>query len=204
MRSESPPRLAVALCDIEPATFEHCSLIREWLADLGISRVTLCVIPAADHHPFFQRSPALTEWLRDRRSSGDAIAQQGFVGGRPPSWREAVEHVRAGRRLLSLADLEPTGYRAPSLMHALGAWRDLHETFEWWMAAGFLRAGSAPRDGVLRVDVRPGDFAERPSRIRALERTLERAAVRCDSVTYDDLAAARRGRPVQAVTARGA
>src|SRR3954447_5646371 len=89
-------RLAVALHGIEPGTFEHCALIREWLDDLGVARATLCVIPAADHHPFFPRSPALTEWLRERQELGDAIAQQGFVAGRAPSVMEAGEHVRAG------------------------------------------------------------------------------------------------------------
>src|SRR3954447_17110978 len=100
--TDSCRRLAVALHDIEPATFEHCALIREWLGDLGVGRATLCVVPAADHHPFFQRSPALSTWLQERRAAGDAIAQQGFVGGRGPSARESAEHVRAGRRLFTL------------------------------------------------------------------------------------------------------
>jgi hypothetical protein len=187
--TDSSRRLAVALHDIEPATFEHCALIREWLTDLGVRRVTLCVVPAADHHPFFQRSPALTAWLQERRAAGDAIAQQGFVGGRAVSARESSEHVRAGRRLLSLAGLEPRGYRAPSLVHALGAWRELSRTFDWWVAAGALRATSVrPGAGAVRVDLRPADFDHAAGRVRALERTLRRAAEQCRSVTYDDLA----------------
>jgi Uncharacterized protein conserved in bacteria (DUF2334) len=185
-----PARLAVALHDIEPATFEHCTLIRDWLSDLGVQRVTLCVIPAADHHPFFQRSPAMTEWLRERRISGDAIAQQGFVGGRGPAPRESGEHVRAGRRILQLADLEPSGYRAPSLAHVAGAWRELSRTFDWWMTAGRVRTGSVRGGGTLRVDVHPHDFDAHPMRTRTLEKTLRRAAERCRSVTYDELAAA--------------
>ena len=39
--------LAVAVHDIEPATFERAALIRDWLDDLGVDRVTLLVIPAA-------------------------------------------------------------------------------------------------------------------------------------------------------------
>jgi hypothetical protein len=58
-------RLAVGLHGIEPATFEHCALIREWLADLGVQRVTLCV--GAD------RTPGLDAWLQDRRRHGDAV-----------------------------------------------------------------------------------------------------------------------------------
>jgi hypothetical protein len=29
-------RIAVALHDVEPATFERCALIRDWLADCGV------------------------------------------------------------------------------------------------------------------------------------------------------------------------
>jgi hypothetical protein len=35
--------LAVALHDIEPATFERCALIRDWLDDHGVDRVTLVI-----------------------------------------------------------------------------------------------------------------------------------------------------------------
>ena len=39
-------QIAVAIHDVEPATFERCALIRDWLDDLGVGRVTLLVIPA--------------------------------------------------------------------------------------------------------------------------------------------------------------
>ncbi len=190
--SDPDGRLAVALHNIEPATFEHCALIRDWLADLGVRRATLLVIPAADLHPFFQRSPALAEWLRERRDAGDGIAQQGFVGGRAATGRDAVAHVRAGRRLMELADLEPGGYHAPSLTHALGARRELITSFDWWMAPGLWRAGTLlHRARTLRVDVRPEDFDRRPARIRALERTLRTEAARRRPVTFDEIAADR-------------
>ncbi|MEA2125277.1 MAG: hypothetical protein QOI80_2059 [Solirubrobacteraceae bacterium] len=181
-------RLAVALRDVEPATFEHCALIRDWLADCGVDRVTLLVIPAADHHPFFQRRPALAEWLRARRDAGDSIAQQGFVGLGGRGRREAVDHVRAGRRLMELAGLEPSGYDAPSLAHAFGARRELISSFDWWMAPGLWRAGTwLHRAGTLRVDVRPKDFG-RPGRTRALERTLRTESARRRPITFDELA----------------
>ena len=181
----------MALHDVEPATFEHCALIRDWLADAGVDKVTLLVVPAADHHPFFQRSPALVEWLRARRAAGDAIAQQGFVGdtGRVRS-RDAVTHVRAGRHLMELAGLEPVGYHAPTLGHALGARRELMKSFEWWMAPGLWRAGPLlHRARTLRVDVHPRDFDGRASRTRALERTLRAEVARRRPVTFDELAA---------------
>ena len=73
-----PKRVAVALHDIEPATFERCALIRDWLYDHGVDRVTLLVIPARDLHPLGERSPAMSSWLAERRSAGDSIAQHGF------------------------------------------------------------------------------------------------------------------------------
>ena len=188
-----PDRLAVALRDIEPATFERCALVRDWLTDLGVHRATLMVIPAADHHPFFQRSPALAQWLRERRDAGDCIAQQGFVGSGGRGRREATAHVRAGRRLMELAGLEPSGYDAPSLAHALGARRELVASFEWWIAPGVWRAGiRLHRADALRVEIRPRDIGG-TARTRALERTLRREAARRRAVTYAELAKASFG-----------
>jgi hypothetical protein len=121
---------------------------------------------------------------------GDAIAQQGFVRGIEPSARESAEHVRAGRKLLALAGLEPRGYRTPSLRHVVGACRELSRTFDSWIAAGAVRAGSVRTGNTIRIDVHPDDFDARPSRTRALEKTLRRAAGRCHAVTYDELALA--------------
>jgi len=70
--------LAVALHDIEPATFERCALIRDWLDDHGVGQVTLLVIPARDLHPLAERSPEMVRWLIEREHGGDAIAQHGF------------------------------------------------------------------------------------------------------------------------------
>ena len=77
-REDTAARIAVALHDVEPGTFEKCALIRDWLDDFGIAAATLLVIPAADGHPFYQRSPDLGAWLLERRAAGDAIAQHGF------------------------------------------------------------------------------------------------------------------------------
>ena len=74
--------IAVALHDVEPATFERCALIRDWLHDHGVDRVTLLVVPAVDLHPLFQRRPDLAAWLLDCRDRGDTVAQHGFHGGR--------------------------------------------------------------------------------------------------------------------------
>ena len=141
-RCGSERRIAVAIHDVEPATFERCALIRDWLGDHGIDRATLLVIPAPDLHPFFQRRPDLAAWLLDCRDRGDAVAQHGFqhrrsgpagiVRRRGPEAEfarmdAAATHasIEAGRRMLTLAGVEPRGFVAPAYaytpaLHAIG------------------------------------------------------------------------------------
>jgi len=152
-------RIAVALHDIEPATFERCALIRDWLDDHGIDRVTLLVIPARDLHPLGERSPEMTSWLRERRDAGDSIAQHGFQHEqlrRGAFSRHTLLHaysrrsaefagldgeetrraVDAGWRVLKLAGLEPDGFVAPAYAYTPALRRVLPRRFRWW--AGLL------------------------------------------------------------------
>jgi uncharacterized protein len=147
--------LAVALHDVQPATFERSALIRDWLYDLGVGKVTLLVIPAPELHPFFQRSPELAAWLLDRRDGGDAIAMHGlqhrrtrpphplarpvreFQGGEAtefPGLDEdaTVACLDAGRRMLEIAGMPPRGFVAPGYAYT-GALREhLADRFDWW------------------------------------------------------------------------
>jgi predicted deacetylase len=147
--------LAVALHDVAPATFERCALIRDWLLDLGVGRVTLLVIPAPELHPFFQRSPELAAWLLDRRDDGDAIAQHGLQHRRTRAPHPLARAVRglqggeatefpgldaeataasldAGRRVLEQAGVPPRGFVAPGYAYT-GALREhLAARFDWW------------------------------------------------------------------------
>jgi hypothetical protein len=135
-----PPEatIAVALHDIEPATFERCAVMRDWLDDHGVDRVTLLVVPARDLHPLGERSPEMIEWLAERRRAGDSIAQHGFQRDqlRRPAWThrmlapatghqraaefigldgpETRRAVEAGWRVLKLAGIEPDGFVAPA------------------------------------------------------------------------------------------
>jgi predicted deacetylase len=153
------PRIAVALHDVEPATFERCALIRDWLGDHGVDRVTLLVIPARDLHPLGERSPAMTSWLAERRRAGDSIAQHGFQHERTgraslspgsllcsPTRRagefvgldteETRRAVNAGWRVLKLAGIEPDGFVAPAYAYTPALRSVLPRRFRWW--AGLL------------------------------------------------------------------
>ena len=150
-----PKRVAVALHDIEPATFERCALIRDWLYDHGVDRVTLLVIPARDLHPLGERSPAMTSWLAERRRAGDSIAQHGFLHEQlrrgafsAPTLARVRSHrsaefvgldgeetrraVDAGWRVLKLAGLEPDGFVAPAYAYTPALRRLLPGKFRWW------------------------------------------------------------------------
>lgn len=168
----APRTIAVALHDVEPATFERCALIRDWLDDHGVQRVTMMVIPARDLHPLGERSPEMVGWLLERERRGDAIAQHGFqhlrrrtasrAGGPVQALRalgsdagsefvgldpaETRRSVDAGRRLLKLAGLEPKGFVAPGYAYTPALREALSERFQWWAALlGVHR--SQPRDG---------------------------------------------------------
>ncbi len=162
--SGSRRTLAVALHDIEPATFERCALIRDWLDDHGVRQVTLLVIPARDLHPLAERSPEMVQWLIERERGGDAVAQHGFQHlrpGRARAWTGRAEGmegfarafgadreteflgldpletrraVDAGRRVLKLAGLEPRGFVAPGYAYTPALRETLSERFQWWTA----------------------------------------------------------------------
>jgi Uncharacterized protein conserved in bacteria (DUF2334) len=161
------PTIAVALHEIEPATFERCALIRDWLDDHGIDRVTLLVVPARDLHPVGERCPEMVRWLAERRRTGDSIAQHGFqhehcsqtalMPMRRPRMAEFVgldgaethRAVEAGRRVLELAGIEPDGFVAPAYAYTrvlrgiLASDGALGSRFRWW--AGRLRLHGVPR-----------------------------------------------------------
>jgi predicted deacetylase len=162
-------RIAVALHDIEPATFERCALIRDWLDDHGVDRVTLLVIPARDLHPVGERSPEMASWLLERNRAGDSIAQHGFqheqlrrraLSGRSlvrsPQHRagefmgldgeETRRAVNAGWRVLKLAGLEPDGFVAPAYAYTPELRAVLPRRFRWWAGLWRLHRSAGAAD----------------------------------------------------------
>jgi predicted deacetylase len=174
-RDLAGPRIAVALHDIEPATFERSALIRDWLDDHGVDRVTLLVIPARDLHPLGERSPEMASWLVERRRAGDSIAQHGFrheqlrrgaLSRKPLAQgrsRRAAEFVGldgdetrraldAGWRVLKLAGLEPEGFVAPAYAYTPELRELLPRRFRWWASwLGLHQTFATPERGPRRL-----------------------------------------------------
>ncbi len=209
--------LAVAIHDVEPATFERAALLRDWLADLGVDRATLLVVPAPDLHPASGRRRELADWLVRRARAGDAVAQHGprLAGLDEAEARRAVE---AGRRLLRLAGLEPRGFVAAGYAYTPALVRALTGRFEWWAGLLGLQRGGGRRTlapalalgrstalaralspslvrslavlggPLVRLDLHPADL-DHPRHVLALEATLRGARART-AMTYDDVAGA--------------
>ncbi len=180
MRSDRS-EIAVALHDVEPATFERCALIRDWLDDHGIGRVTLLVVPAPDLHPIGDHGDGLVAWLEERRRRGDAIAQHGLrdrcsrparLAARAPMTRaqrpdaefagldlgETRRAVEAGWRILRLAGLEPKGFVAPAYAYTPALHATLASRFSWWAGRTRLyRAGGLPQGTAVGPTLAPGE-----------------------------------------------
>lgn len=159
-------RIAVSIHDVEPATYERCALIRDWLCDHGIDRATLLVIPAGDLHHFHDRRPELADWLTERMRDGDTVAQHGFQHRQlrraaPPrqalarlqgaaefvglDQAETRRSVDAGRRVLRLAGIEPRGFVAPGFAYTPALQQTLARSFDWWASLHHLHSDGGRR-----------------------------------------------------------
>jgi predicted deacetylase len=148
-------RVAVAIHDVEPGTFERVAAIRQWLLARGIDRTTLLVVPAARLHPFDSVRPELADWLRGRVADGDCVAQHGLrhlrthaagplgsvharlAGGRSAEFAgldsdATAAAVETGLRLLARAGLRPLGFVAPAYLYTRPLRGELATRFSWW------------------------------------------------------------------------
>ena len=169
--------IAVAIHDVEPATFEKVALVRDWLSDHGIGRATLLVVPAPDLHPLQDRDEGLVDWLAERRAQGDAIAQHGLRD--TCAWRTGwspsrAVHASATRRTPSSPGWTPTrrGGRS-SRAGASCAWRG------WSPRASSRRRTPTRRPCTRRCPgASPGGRAPTASTARAARRAAPRSARR--------------------------
>lgn len=197
----------MALHDVEPGTYERCAEIRGWLGERGVDRLTLLVVPAADLHPFHRREPEMAAWLRAQAAAGDGVAQHGLRHRRtrgapgPREWLAGLQGpfgsaefvglgaaetraaVRAGRRIMTAAGIEPDGFVAPAYAYTPALRRELSEDYSWW--AGLLHVHTGrPGHGLfapavslggstpLRRALSPGwarVSARRPARVLRLD-----------------------------------
>ena len=169
--AERRDQISVTIHDIRPQCFERVALICDWLADQGIERTTLLVVPAPDLHPVNHRSDGLVEWLSEQRNAGACVAQLGLCNvdrprqSRPRLWHraglrssaaefagldpaETRRALTAGRRILHLADLEPEGFVAPGYGYTAALHQSLAARFKWWISESRLHT---PLTGVRGV-----------------------------------------------------
>jgi predicted deacetylase len=168
--AERSSTLAVAVHDVEQGSFARVVEIRRWLAEHGVDRVTLLVIPAAHQRPIGMHAP-LALWLRDRVAHGDAVAQHGFSHRivSSPHWPrkllaqwqageaaefpglcgdQAARRVASGRRLLGELDLDPHGFVAPGYAYTPELRKLLAHSFEWFAD---LRCIRTRHEGEIRA-----------------------------------------------------
>jgi uncharacterized protein len=198
--------LAIALHHVEPASFERCVEMRDWLRQRGVERLTLLVVPAPRLHPFDSIRPELADWLRGLVARGDGVSQHGLRGREAEFSRSdpqaTASVLDAGLRLMRSAGLQPRGFVAPGYFYTQVLRRALPCRYSWWsdlrrvhtldrsLRITALRPGDrqgrhAAPGRPLRIDVDPGDL-DNPLRMAALEAMLARASSR-EAVTYNEL-----------------
>jgi predicted deacetylase len=167
-RPPAPRALTVELHDVTPAHETEVRAMHEVLADLGIDRVTLLVVPAfrdeAGGSWDLRDHPSFAEWLRRRQGEGSDIVQHGLTHRAveaPPglqgrlvhewfargceefawlSHDEARERLRAGRWILDACGLRADGFVAPAWLQSDGTRLALDELcFRWTASFGHVR-----------------------------------------------------------------
>jgi predicted deacetylase len=124
-----------------------------------VDRVTLLVVPAPRLRPFFQSSPDLAEWLRERCAAGDAVAQHGFAHDRlvgrsefpPLDRRQTREKLAYGRKLLGMAGLQARGFVAPAYAGTPALRHELTANYDWWATALRVRSLVGVGTGVAPI-----------------------------------------------------
>ncbi|MDD5350846.1 MAG: DUF2334 domain-containing protein, partial [Chthoniobacteraceae bacterium] len=142
--------LVVSIHDVSPLTREATSAMLAELRELGVSRVTLLVVP--DHHRkgHLLDHPEFCAWLRERVTLGDEVAIHGYYHRRDQragetlreklttryytagegefydiAGADALRIISQARQEFRKAGLEPEGFVAPAWLLSEGADRAL-------------------------------------------------------------------------------
>jgi predicted deacetylase len=195
----------VAIHDVEPRAFARCVEIRGWLAERGVDRATLLVIPAPRLHPFDSVSPELAGWLRSRTAAGDCVAQHGLrhlrthstgpvgalhaaaAGGASAEFAgldgaAAAAVLDAGRAVLAAAGLGARGFVAPAYLYTRPLRAALPARFAWWADRWSVHAaGGSLAAPALCLGTSTGvRRRSSPALVRALAALQRRGPLRLD------------------------
>jgi len=174
-------RLVVSFHDLAPHTQRPCQELLMLLAELGIPRASLFVVPRWDGVETILDRPFFLRWLRSLAEAGHEICLRAG---------QAEARVREEMEILAAAGLPARGLAPP-------AWLLTAPTVAF-STRGFLGRSLSPlvgrarfaasrRQPILRVSVHPQDLYERGVR-RALVSVLRRALADREPVTYGELA----------------
>jgi len=210
-------RLVVSFHDLAPHTQRPCQELLMLLAELGVPRASLLVVPRWQGLETILERPFFLRWLRSLAEAGHEIC----LGELPGAGREAEERIGEDMEILAAAGFPPRGFVAPAWLLSPAAREVLRRRdFEYtvtlrhldllredlrvtaptvaFSTRGFLRRSLSPlvgrarfaasrRQPILRVSVHPQDLYERGVR-RALVSVLRRALADREPVTYGELA----------------
>lgn len=110
----SRPALIVSIHDVSPLTRETVDGMLRDLAETGVKRTSLLVIPNHHHKAPLAEDPAFCEWLRDWQCNGQEVVLHGYFHKRPSRPGEGArslitEHYTAGEgEFFDLSEPEAT------------------------------------------------------------------------------------------------
>ena len=132
--------LLVALHDVAPPHLAACQEQRQRLADWGVDRATLLVVPNFHGQHPLSDSPDTVAWLRQRLAAGDEVALHGYHHLQRAPIAGRVDRLRAA--LFTAGEGECLAQRPEERRHALAAGRDLLE--RQLPGAGLIKGFVAP------------------------------------------------------------
>ena len=140
--------LAAVVHDVAPDTWSRCRVLIAALEGLGITPLSLLVVPRFHGSP---RHVAFERWLLQRAALGDELVLHGYdhldplPAHGPRAWwqrrvytqgegefsalgrDEALRRLRAGRGWLGTLGIRPAGFVAPAWLMSAGTWEALRE-----------------------------------------------------------------------------